>query len=312
MGPINGRNLDYVSYFPLMEYVNRIKLSNNVKEHLKEIDEKFYKYLDTLSKYDAYSVTYYLLDQQKKELIYSSKLEKHNIEHKILLDESLFFGKEEISHNKIKELHKLAGDLEVQEDYRTVPVRVSSIDKNMVEIIYWRGVNEEDVEHFMEDFLTFYKDSSSSDIMSNPYIKSALVTLLFIRIHPFTDGNGRTARVLQNIKFTEAINKIYGLNLRLCPINLSQSILLNQLTYVRRLDQIYFDLKHNSNDEINNFLNFILDMMEEQLYYNMNKIPKLSNAFKNISELKKTDTSDIPKYVTKIKKLTNIRKEEKI
>lgn len=44
----------------------------------------------------------------------------------------------------------------------------------------------------------------------------------------------------------------------------------------------------------------------------MNKIAKLGNAFKNIAELKKTDTSDIPNYVTKIKKLTNIRKEEKI
>ena len=47
--------------------------------------------------------------------------------------------------------------------------------------------------------------------MSNPFLKSALIHLLFLRIHPYADGNGRTARLLHNSKFTASINSIYGI-----------------------------------------------------------------------------------------------------
>lgn len=48
---------------------------------------------------------------------------------------------------------------------------------------------------------------------------NSLVHLLFLRIHPYTDGNGRTARILHNIKFTEMINKVYSTRLKLSPLN---------------------------------------------------------------------------------------------
>ena len=62
----------------------------------------------------------------------------------------------------------------------------------------------------MDDFIKFYKTKSLSVIDSNPFLKSALAHLLFVRIHPFSDGNGRTARMIHNMKFTESINNIYG------------------------------------------------------------------------------------------------------
>ena len=62
--------------------------------------------------------------------------------------------------------------------------------------------------------------------------------LLFVRIHPYSDGNGRTARLIHNIKFTESINKLYGMKLKISPLNLSKSILLNKITYVKRIDNI--------------------------------------------------------------------------
>ena len=49
-----------------------------------------------------------------------------------------------------------------------------------------------------DDFIKIYKSSSISLINSNPFLKSALIHLLFIRIHPFPDSNGRTSRAILN------------------------------------------------------------------------------------------------------------------
>ena len=67
-----------------------------------------------------------------------------------------------------------------------------------------------DVNKFMNDFISVYKHNGTSLVFSNPFLVSALMHLLFIRIHPFSDGNGRTTRVIHNIKFTESVNKLYG------------------------------------------------------------------------------------------------------
>ena len=47
-------------------------------------------------------------------------------------------------------------------------------------------------------------------------------------------------------EFTEMINKLYGTRLKLSPLNISESILINKITYVKRIDNIYFDTKNNA------------------------------------------------------------------
>ena len=113
--------------------------------------------------------------------------------------------------------------------------------------------------------------------------------------------------MLHNIKFTELINDIYGMNLKICPLNLSQSILINQPTYANRINNIYFDLEHNSNDEINAWFNFILYMFDEQLFFSISRIPYLDRAFRNIESMKDTDNPD---FANKVNSL-HIRKVRK-
>ena len=42
---INGMNNDYVEYFPLQEYVDRITLLPNVLEHLENTNQNFKEYV---------------------------------------------------------------------------------------------------------------------------------------------------------------------------------------------------------------------------------------------------------------------------
>jgi Fic family protein len=276
----NGMNEDYVEYFPLEEYVDRIILSPLVLEHLQDTNHDFIEYIKKLSKYDPEYIMNYWVYLLYTELKYSRKIENIEFDKIDLTEDSVFFDTLAISHKRIHELHNFAmvGE-EPSFSYRTNPVNVSRYNRDGKEEIFWRGVNPEDINKFMNDFIKIYKHSDLSILMSNPFLKSALVHLLFVRIQPYGDGNGRTARLLHNAKFTSSINKIYGTRLKLSPLNLSESIYLNKPTYARALDNIYFDLKHDNNDAINDWFNVMLNMVDEQIYASSNKVDSINKFY---------------------------------
>lgn len=96
--------------------------------------------------------------------------------------------------------------------------------------------------------------------------------------------------MIYNIKFTDAINRIYDTKLKLCPLNISQGILMYKSTYVQKIDEIYFDLEHDCNDEVNAWFNFILNRVDDAIFYNMNKISSLEDSFKNMKMMKEVAT----------------------
>ena len=220
----------------------------------------------------------------------STRIENVNFDVKELTNKDLFFDTLTISNRRIHLLHNFIteGEMEPSFEYRKKEVNVSRINDDGTEDIFWRGVRAKDVNRFMNNFIKIFKHNCTSLLYSNPFLASSLMHLLFIRIHPYTDGNGRTSRIIHNIKFTEMVNKLYGTNLKLSPLNLSESILLNKVTYVKRLDNIYFDMKHDTNEDINAWFNFILDMADEQLFVAIGRIPSIDNRFiVNDNDIKK-------------------------
>ncbi|MBR7042361.1 MAG: Fic family protein [Bacilli bacterium] len=270
----NCMNSDIVEYFPLEEYVDRIILLPEVLEHLQDTNNDFKKYIKKISGFDDEYIIDYWVYLLYEELKFSQKIENMDFKKINLLNETVFFDTLNISNKRIHGLHNFAmkGEADPIFDYRKVDVNVSKYNSNGEEEIFWRGARHEDVLKFMNDFIKIYKHNDISILMSNPFLKSALIHLLFLRIHPYTDGNGRTARLLHNSKFTESINQIYGTKLKISPLNLSESIYLNKPSYVKAIDSIYFDLKHDSNDAINAWFNTMLNMADEQIYASSNKL----------------------------------------
>ena len=286
---INGMNSDYVDYFSLEDYISRIKLLPRVLEHLEETNKEFDKYINELFKYDEEYIINYWIYLLYIELVSNQKIESLKQDESRILDNKIFFDTLSINHKRIHTLHNFIteGELEPTFSYRDGEVNVSKINSDGSEDIFWRGVKAEDVIKFMNDFIKVYKQGGTSLIFSNPFLVSSLMHLLFLRIHPYSDGNGRTARIIHNIKFTESINKLYGSRLKISPLNISESILINKITYVKRIDNIYFDIKHDSNNEINAWFNFILDMIDEQLYKSMNMLQEIDSSF--IKKIPKSD-----------------------
>ena len=289
--PINefGMNDDYIKYFDLEEYVSRIKLSSNLLGHLEDTNSEFDKYMRTLATYDESYIVDYWIFLLYHELKANQGIENLRFDITKLVDKSVFFDTLNISNRRIHDLHNSItnGEMEPTFSYRSVPVNVSRFTEKGDEEIFWRGANPEDVSKFMNHFISIYKQGGTSMLFSNPFLASALMHLLFIKIHPYTDGNGRTARVIHNIKFTEMINRLWGTKLKLSPLHLSQSILLNKITYAKRIDFIYFDVEHDTNDAINRWFDFMLDMADEQIY---RATQKLENA--DISKIKTTLSQD--------------------
>ena len=251
----NCHNPEKVKYFALREFIERIKLYDSTLEHMEETNQAFDQYMRDLSQCKIEEVLHYWLSQSYNELVNSNKIENHFVSREELLRKNVFekLTNKKITHSQIDELH-----LFVQQDknakkekYRTGPVKVSAIYDNGFEEIFWWGAEAEDVIKFMNDFLSVYYTNSISVLDSNPFLKSALIHLLFLRIHPYLDGNGRTSRMLQSIKLTETINRLYGTDFRLCPINLSESIYINKHTYVNIIDNIYFDVENDNTKYIN-------------------------------------------------------------
>ena len=286
---INGMNSDYVDYFSLEDYISRIKLLPRVLEHLEDTNKEFDKYINELFKYDEEYIINYWIYLLYIELVSNQKIESLKQDESRILDNKIFFDTLSINHKRIHTLHNFItdGELEPTFSYRDTEVNVSKINSDGSEDIFWRGAKAEDVVKFMNDFIKIYKQGGTSLIFSNPFLVSSLMHLLFLRIHPYSDGNGRTARIIHNIKFTESINKLYGSRLKISPLNISESILINKITYVKRIDNIYFDIKHDSNNEINAWFDFILDMVDEQLYKSMNMLQEIDSSF--IKKIPKSD-----------------------
>ena len=279
--PINeyGMNSDYVKYFSLEEYLERIKLQDDLLFHLEDTSKDFDDYIKLLSIYDDEEIINYWIDLVHQELKASQNIENLGFNESVLAENGYLFNSLNINHRRIHDLHNFimaSGDdtFTPMYTYRKTPVKISRC-KDGIEEIFWRGANPEDVNRFMNDFIKVYKQNKISLLYSNPFINAAMMSLLFNRIHPYPDGNGRTSRLIYNLKFTEQINKLYQTRLLLCPLNLSNRILANKYTYVKCIDHIYFGLSEDTNKEINNWLDFILTMADEQLYYSKSRLEDL-------------------------------------
>ena len=278
----DGHNLDKVELFLLRDFIQSIRISNSTLEHMEETSQEFDKYMKTLSQFKQKDVLNYWLSESYNEIIDSNRIENHFISRKEILKSDLFekVVNKPLTHPIIERLHQfsLQDKKAKREKYRKSDIRVSSIYEDGREEIFWFGAEPEDVQQFMDDFLDVYNTNTISVINSNPFLKSALIHLLFVRIHPFSDGNGRTARLLQSIKFTESISRLYGKKFNLCPINLSESIYINRNTYVNIINNIYFDITNNNTKYMNKWFDFMLNMVDEQIFHRQTHIANLEAA----------------------------------
>lgn len=96
----------------------------------------------------------------------------------------------------------------------------------------------------MEELIDWYETKGQK---LHPIKRAALLHTIFVGIHPFIDGNGRTARLLLNLELMKAGYP---------PVIIKVE---NRLAYYNALD------KAISNDEIEEFIKIVANAVEESL-----------------------------------------------
>lgn len=261
-------------YFNLQKYIQSVHIYQETLEQLSELQERFHDYLNRLLSYGDEQLVTFLTLELFNELLYSNQIEEEKILSPFdFINYDLINISKYLTNRKICEIQKLL----LQHcqmpyptgEYRQVPVYILLQGQKV-----YTAPEVSDVPLFMRDFIKFFNNNSDSLIHNDPFIKAAFVHFLFIKIHPFVDGNGRVARVLQNLKFTELVNKVYqnkngsAIHLKIAPINISYSIYHNKQSYYQKLNAIPFYKGANIDDAFNHWLQFLLYMYDEQLYYN--------------------------------------------
>ena len=163
--------------------------------------------------------------------------------------------------------------------YRSGEVNVSKYNTDGTEDIFYRGVMAKDVNKFMNDFINIYKHNGTSLVFSNPFLVSALMHLLFVRIHPFADGNGRMARlwhtailskwkhVFEFIPIESQIEKFqdeYYDAIARCHVSGESTIFIEFM--LSQIDRILEDISLQMNEENEQFSETVRKMLEIMEY----------------------------------------------
>lgn len=139
--------------------------------------------------------------------------------------------------------------------------------RSMEETVYIPPKFEE-VPQMMKDLVKFINDDRDENL--HPLVKAVIIHFYFVYVHPFNDGNGRTARA---ISYMYLLKNGYGF---FKFFSISSLLKEFRTTYYKSIKNV-----EDFDSDLSYFIIFYLDMMEKS-------IKKVSHDFKNQYLLKIT------------------------
>ncbi len=156
----------------------------------------------------------------------------------------------------------------------------TTLSNRQGEVIYTPPGGEAVIREKLTNLEKFINEDESID----PLIKMALMHYQFEAIHPFSDGNGRTGRILLLLYL-----KLSGL-LETPAIYLSEYIIKHKADYYRKLRGV------TENNEWETYILYMLDMIEETSAKGLERLNKITTAMDTTAnEIKKK----LPKIYSK-------------
>ena len=150
------------------------------------------------------------------------------------------------------------------------------------------------VPKLVSDLFNWLKNDNETPLL----IKSCVFHYEFVFIHPFSDGNGRMARLWQNLILTKW-NEIF----EYIPIE----------SQILKYQDKYYDAIDLSNKRGNStiFVEFMLDIIDKTLDEIINDLSKSTNNISDeLSKLLSVMEKDIPYSANDLLKLLNIKTKE--
>lgn len=144
----------------------------------------------------------------------------------------------------------------------------TTLSNTQGEVIYTPPSGEAIIREMLTNLEKFIHEDETID----PLIKMALMHYQFEAIHPFSDGNGRTGRILLLLYL-----KLSGL-LDTPAIYLSEYIIKNKAAYYQCLRRV------TENNDWENYILYMLDMIEETSIQGLERLNKIAATMAKTSD----------------------------
>ena len=221
-------------------------------------------------------------DELYKSLVADRKTEKLATKEVLSYKEALWLGLEEL---KIKPLITTNLCVKIVQCIKQNNTSIrntpgTKLSNTEGEVIYTPPSGEQVIREKLANLEKFINEDETID----PLIKMAILHYQFEAIHPFSDGNGRTGRILLLLYL-----KLSGL-LNTPAIYLSEYINKNKIEYYRCLKDV------TEKNEWEDYILFMLDMIEETANKGLKRLNKITVAMEETAtEIKKK----LPKVYSK-------------
>jgi Fic family protein len=221
-------------------------------------------------------------DELYKSLVADRKTEKLATKEVLSYKEALWLGLEEL---KIKPLITTNLCVKIVQCIKQNNASIrntpgTKLSNTEGEVIYTPPSGEQVIREKLANLEKFINEDETID----PLIKMAILHYQFEAIHPFSDGNGRTGRILLLLYL-----KLSGL-LNTPAIYLSEYIIKNKIEYYRCLKDV------TKKNEWEDYILYMLDMIEETANKGLKRLTKITLAMEETAtEIKKK----LPKVYSK-------------
>ena len=221
-------------------------------------------------------------DELYKSLIAEKKIEDNATKEVLSYKEALWLGLEELKSKPFITTNLCIKIVQCikKNDAAIRNTPGTTLTNAHGEVIYTPPAGEQIIREKLSNLEKFINEDETMD----PLIKMAIMHYQFEAIHPFSDGNGRTGRILLLLYL-----KLSGL-LNIPAIYLSEYIMQNKVEYYKHLQGV------TENNAWEPFILYMLDMIEETANRGLERLDKITSAMENAAdEIKKK----LPKVYSK-------------
>jgi len=216
-------------------------------------------------------------DELYKSLVADKKVENSSTKEVLSYKEALWLGLEEIKKKPFITTNLCIGIVQcIKQNTATIRnTPGTTLSNSKGEVIYTPPIGEAIIREKLANLEKFINEPAfdKHGVQTiDPLIKMALMHYQFEAIHPFSDGNGRTGRILLLLYL-----KLSGL-LYIPAIYLSEYIIKNKADYYKHLRNV------TENNDWENYILFMLDMIEETSIKGIERLNKIVDTMTNTAE----------------------------
>ncbi|MBP6871976.1 MAG: Fic family protein [Bacteroidales bacterium] len=250
---------------------NQDILINNISLQEAKVSSEIENIITTNDElFKAISAKNYPVDKSTKEVINYRK--------------ALYSGFQAIGTNKILTINDIINInetiIETTEGIRKLPGTALMNDRTN-EVIYTPPAGESVIRAKLDNLALFINDDESFNV--DPLIKMAMIHYQFESIHPFSDGNGRTGRI---------INVLY-----LCLKDIIDMPVLFLSRYISLHKSDYYRLLRNVtvNNDWESWIIYMLDAVTETAASTIKKVSDIRQTIDETIEMVKKQAPEIYK-----------------